>query len=511
MKARRYRRFPVRGFFPWCVVLLGWVLGDQAVVQRCGAHPNREQPKAQSGAAVLAEVILNEHPYLVEPGYRQALETWVHTDELTESDNLLNERLTELLDSVQTTVVVDRNSGTEPHSSLPSPVSLPGDRGGVLFRVSNGRGPVSFMTSRADLAITEGWVSIPVASSGTTWSLLTLEHVPDGLTSLFASFEEGGTSIGAFQFQVTAPVPGRLVLTVLSDDTNEPTPAIIQLKWLFDGSLRRPDNSIDFTPQFDSQAASQNRTEGSRLLNMPGLPEGDYWVVPGPVDMMIPPGRWQISILRGLEHLPVIETVEISSAETTEKTFRPKRWVDMAARGWYSGDDHVHARVMSQGDADNLLTWALAEDLRVVNVLEMGDHARTFFQQRAFGREARITSMGTVLVPGQEDPRIGQLGHTIALNIREPVRDTSRYYLHDWFYDRVHQVGGLFGYAHVNRGLFNIHRDMSLNVPLGKVDFVELLQFHELGTELYYEFLNLGFHTRSYRCRRGDFQARVRG
>ncbi len=37
-------------------------------------------------------------PYLVEPGYRQALETWVHTDELTESDNLLNERLTELLD-----------------------------------------------------------------------------------------------------------------------------------------------------------------------------------------------------------------------------------------------------------------------------------------------------------------------------------------------------------------------------------------------------------------------------
>lgn len=493
MKARCFRKVSVRGFFPWCVVFLGWVLGDQAVVQRGGAHPSHEPPEVQSGAAVLADAILNEHPYLVEPEYRQVLESWIRADALTESSDGLNERLTELLDLVQTTVVVDMNSEAEPHLSRQGPISLPGDRGGVLFKVSNGPGPVSFTTARADLAITEGWVSIPVASSGTTWSLLTLKHVPDGLTSLFASFEEESGSIGAFQFQVTAPLPGCLVLTVLSDDTNEPTPAIIQLKSLSDGSLRRPDNAIDFTPQFDSQAAAQNRAEGSRLLNLPGLPEGDYWVVPGPIDMMMPPGRWQISILRGLEHLPVVETVEIRSGQTTVVACQPERWVDMAARGWYSGDDHVHARVMSQGDADNLLTWALAEDLRVVNVLEMGDHARTFFQQRAFGRDARIISMGTVLVPGQEDPRIGQLGHTIALNISELVRDTSKYYLHDWYYDRVHQLGGLYGYAHVNRGLFNIHRDMSLNLPLGKVDFVELLQFHELGTALYYDFLNLGF------------------
>ena len=33
---------------------------------------------------------------------------------------------------------------------------------------------------------------------------------------------------------------------------------------------------------------------------------------------------------------------------------------------------------------------------------------------------------------------------------------------------------------------------MSLNVPRQKVDFIEILQFNELGTELYYDFLNLG-------------------
>jgi hypothetical protein len=98
-----------------------------------------------------------------------------------------------------------------------------------------------------------------------------------------------------------------------------------------------------------------------------------------------------------------------------------------------------------------------------------------------------------VLVPGQECPRTHeQLGHTLALNITAMVRDPERYFLYDTVFDAVHAQGGLAGYAHVNSGLFHVHRDMSLNVPRGKVDFVEILQFNHLGTDLYYDFLNLG-------------------
>jgi hypothetical protein len=45
----------------------------------------------------------------------------------------------------------------------------------------------------------------------------------------------------------------------------------------------------------------------------------------------------------------------------------------------------------------------------------------------------------------------------------------------------------------VNTGLFQVHRDMSMNIPKEKIDFVEILQFAELGASLYYDFLNLGF------------------
>jgi len=99
-------------------------------------------------------------------------------------------------------------------------------------------------------------------------------------------------------------------------------------------------------------------------------------------------------------------------------------------------------------------------------------------------------------VPGPFDMTLAsgvwQIGQALAMNITQMVRDTDRYFLYDEVFDAVHAQGGLTGYAHVNSGLFHVHRDMSLNVPRQKVDFVEILQFSHLGTDLYYDFLNLG-------------------
>jgi hypothetical protein len=96
-------------------------------------------------------------------------------------------------------------------------------------------------------------------------------------------------------------------------------------------------------------------------------------------------------------------------------------------------------------------------------------------------------------VPGQEDPRTGVLGHTISLNLQAPIRDAGRYYLYSPIFDEAHRQGGLAGYAHVNTDNFLVHRDMTINVARGKADFVEICEFGEVGTELLYEFLNLGF------------------
>ena len=444
------------------------------------------------GSMELAYRLLDKHPYLLHPDQRQALAQQIETAENEMNRELPTEPFLQILETVQDSLSVDMRSEADLSPSKVRLFELPGDRGGIMFKVTQGPGPISFTSAEGDLSREEKTLALPVYSSGTTWSLLSLDHVPDGLTYLYLTISDETGASTRIPLHVSAPEMGRLSFEVLSDDTGKPTPAMVRLEWLLDGSDRRPESALDLTRQFDSQGSSRRGAIGSRPMKLPGLVPGDYWIVPGEVDMMVPPGDWKVTILRGLEHLVVEDNFPIRSGETTQRSYRPQRWVRMADRGWYSGDDHVHAQILSDTDVDRLVAWARAEDTHVLNILEMGDHERTYFQQRAFGQAGRIQRGEILLVPGQEDPRIFNLGHTIAMNISQAVRDTSKYYLHDWFYDRVHALGGLYGYAHVNRKMFNIHRDLSLNIPKGKVDFVELLQFHNMGTELYYEFLNLG-------------------
>ncbi len=154
----------------------------------------------------------------------------------------------------------------------------------------------------------------------------------------------------------------------------------------------------------------------------------------------------------------------------------------------------MHGRIQSEEDAQNLMTWIRAEDLKLANIVEMGTIFRTYFQQRGFGKQYRYREEGHILSPGQECPRTHhQLGHVLSMNTVSLVRYPEHYFLYDMVLDKVHEQGGLTGYAHAHTWALPLHRDMSLNVPKGKVDFFEILQFGRLGTDLYYNFLNLGF------------------
>ena len=373
------------------------------------------------------------------------------------------------------------------------PVELPGDSGALLLRIDAGPGPTGYTTAVANFSEVRGESSVVMldaGASGTTYALATLERVPLGRTSLVLEVRRAEQPAVRLPLEVRTPESGRLRLSVLADDTGEPGPAMVRLLWRVDGINRRPSNGIDFAPHFDSQGNSG----GPRAANLPGSAGVHFWVTPGPFDMALAPGSWQIGARRGVEHDLQFADVDIRSGQTTELELRPKRWVNMKKLGWWSGDDHVHSQLLSDDDARRLMVWVKTEDIHLANVVKMGDIYRTYFEQRGFGKEHRFIDGDRVLSPGQECPRThDQLGHTLAMNITAMVRDTGEYFLYDRVFDAVQDQGGLSGYAHVNSGMFHVHRDMTLNIPRGKVDFVELLQFNRLGTDLYYEFLNLGF------------------
>jgi len=76
------------------------------------------------------------------------------------------------------------------------------------------------------------------------------------------------------------------------------------------------------------------------------------------------------------------------------------------------------------------------------------------------------------------------------------VRMPRDYYSYDRVFDRVHELGGLAGFAHQGFS-FHAYRGMVLNTLSGRTDFLELAQFcvpeGPLPLKYYYHFLDLGF------------------
>jgi hypothetical protein len=293
-----------------------------------------------------------------------------------------------------------------------------------------------------------------------------------------------------------ATATGLLEARIL-DERGEPVPSVVRIARSDSGVPHPPEGAVDLGPLLQGQGVG----DGIRK-RVPGKLAGPFWCAPeGGVRAELPPGNWRLTVLHGFEYVPRQIEFEIREGETSELQVGLERWIDAPSLGWWSADDHVHARLTSDLDAEALLTCAKGEDVHVVNILAMGSYARTWFEQRGFGRGFRVRQGNTVLVPGQEDPRTGDLGdgrgahlgHALALNLgASMVRDPSRYYLYDWMFAAARRQGASVGYAHVAGGHFQVARDMSINVPKGNVDFGEILQFDALDTRLYYEFLNLG-------------------
>ena len=76
--------------------------------------------------------------------------------------------------------------------------------------------------------------------------------------------------------------------------------------------------------------------------------------------LRLPEGSYTLLIERGKEFIPIRESITVISGKIERKKFMLRRWIDMASRGWYSGDLHCHRPL---GDMADLL---LAEDVNVI-------------------------------------------------------------------------------------------------------------------------------------------------
>jgi hypothetical protein len=223
-------------------------------------------------------------------------------------------------------------------------------------------------------------------------------------------------------------------------------------------------------------------------------PDSSFYV-DGKFSVELIPGAYILTVSKGYEYLAQRHEITVEPTKNISLTFKLKRWIDMPKRGWYSADDHIHIR-RSPRENPLILKWVAAEDIHVGALLQMGDIWTTYFAQYAWGKDGIYREKNHLLTSGQEEPRTHEVGHTISLAADDFVRKSDEYYLYDKVFDRVHELGGLTGYAH--QGMeWNAHRGMTMDILQEKIDFLELLQFCVEGgpllTDQFYFFLDLGF------------------
>lgn len=123
------------------------------------------------------------------------------------------------------------------------------------------------------------------------------------------------------------------------------------------------------------------------------------------------PGRLRVEIRHGLETFPLQQDLDLPGS-SEPMAFRLRRWIDMRAQGYMSGDTHVH--FLSQSDSHLQMR---AEDLNVLNLL-VSDFTND--RDKFSGRLDAVSTPDNAVFVGQES-RDWQNGHVILLGIREIV------------------------------------------------------------------------------------------
>jgi hypothetical protein len=328
--------------------------------------------------------------------------------------------------------------------------------------------------------------TVPIRTDGQAPELIRLNaaNLPESTHSYpVTMMDQDGRTLAVLPLKITGKPSGSVKVTIVDDQTGKPTPSRVGIYGK--NGFFRASNAV---PLYVYE-----KIEFERPLYDPMWPSEDKRVFysAGQFEMGLPPGEYRILVRKGIERLLYDKTFTITKGKTCELSVPMVRWADMPKRGWYSGDDHVHIRRNGENNVP-IMHLAQAEDIHVCNVVQMDDVNSLSFLQYAWGDQGMFVDGDYVLRSGQEGPRTGFRGHTLFYNLTHSIHDHNSYYIYEDVFDQAHRMGGLGGYAH-NGVAFGAERGMSIVVPVGNVDFLEVMQTYGLDTDVLHHFWNMGF------------------
>lgn len=224
----------------------------------------------------------------------------------------------------------------------------------------------------------------------------------------------------------------------------------------------------------------------------------------GKATIPIPAGECTLYVSRGHDWRPVRMEFAARPGEETHVEVDLAPTEGMARTGWYPGDMHVHFSRFDRRDDFVLARMMAAEDLLAVNNMVYKDAGKVEAPQRTMGHAESHYDLehSHQVVAGGEEFRDNNLyGHMIAAGISTVIEPIStgeqlgrreNYPLFADVCDAAHTQGGIAGWAHGGT-LIKLNESLPVEAALGKLDFVEGVQFNGfLGFAVWYRLLNCG-------------------
>ena len=239
--------------------------------------------------------------------------------------------------------------------------------------------------------------------------------------------------------------------------------------------------------------------------------ETHYFHTTGAFELEVPAGALALEAMRGFEYRPASATVQVPAGGVVEATLRAERLVDAPARGWYSGDTHIHDLHQGRfGLTHQMFVDQLrAEDLHVTYALVHMDGTRLMGRWADLtGTPHPLSTPDYILQYGEEFR--GSLGHVAMLGITRyvlpftggnPNTAYAQPALDGAYLEGAREQGGIAGYVHP----YNSASDqpagyagalIPVDAALGRGDFYDigaLVSDEHASADMYYRLLNCGF------------------
>ena len=297
--------------------------------------------------------------------------------------------------------------------------------------------------------------------------------------------QKGSVATPRMRVELIDPGKNWVHVTVLDDDTGKPVPCRVH--------FRSPEG-VPFQPhghhnQVNSNLGTWHNDVGGDVR----LGQITYAYIDGTCQGWLPRGEVIVDVARGFEYEPLRKRVTIEPGQR-ELTLQIKRWTEMNAQRWFSGDSHVHflsgqgAHLESQG-----------EDLNVVNLLQ-SQWGSLFTNTEDFTGAPSVSQEGNSIVYVCQENRQHFMGHLTLWGLKKHVMPwcsdglseaeiggSMEVTLSDWA-DQCHAQGG-----YVIKPHFGLNGEAAAMIATGRLDGVEMIRHSQSFHDQYYRSLSWGY------------------